>query len=153
MNKQLTDKQEIFCKEYLIDLNATAAAIRAGYAESWAVKNAYQLTEKHGIAKRVQELKDKRAATLKIDADWVLKECVESYNYNKEKVVNAFGMEGMRNPSVAAKFLEMAGKHIGVRAFDTNFENKVPEPLKDLTLDQLIELKKTLESYGVVSIQ
>lgn len=153
MNKQLTDKQEIFCREYLIDLNATAAAIRAGYAESWAVKNAYQLTEKHGIAERIQKLKDKRAATLKIDAAWVLKECVECYEYNKEKVVNNFGIEGMRNPNVAAKFLEMAGKHIGVRAFDSNLEAKVPEPLKDLTLDQLISLKKTLEEYGVVSIQ
>jgi phage terminase small subunit len=153
MNKQLTDKQEIFCKEYLIDLNATAAAIRAGYAESWAVKNAYQLTEKHGIAKRVQELKDKRAATLNIDAEWVLKECVDSYEYNKERIVNQHGIKVMRNPSVAAKFLEMAGKHVGVKAFDQNHDAKVPEPLKDLTLDQLIELKKTLESYGVVSIQ
>lgn len=152
MNKQLTDKQEVFCREYLIDLNATAAAIRAGYAESWAAKNAYQLTEKHGIAERIQHLKDKRAAALRIDAEWVLNECVKSYEYNKEKVVSN-GIEVMRNPSVAAKFLEMAGKHIGVRAFDTNFENKVPEPLKDLTLDQLISLKKTLESYGVVSIQ
>jgi hypothetical protein len=153
MNKQLTDKQEIFCREYLIDLNASAAALRAGYEKKWAAKNASRLTENDGVAKRIQELKDKRAATLKIDAEWVLKECVESYKYNKEKVVNAFGMEGMRNSSVAAKFLEMAGKHVGVKAFDQNHEAKVPEPLKDLTLDQLIELKKTLESYGVVSIQ
>lgn len=28
----LTDKQEMFCREYLIDLNATQAAIRAGYS-------------------------------------------------------------------------------------------------------------------------
>ncbi|HHL3544235.1 TPA: terminase small subunit, partial [Klebsiella pneumoniae] len=28
----LTDKQDIFCREYLIDLNATQAAIRAGYS-------------------------------------------------------------------------------------------------------------------------
>lgn len=153
MNKQLTDKQEIFCREYLIDLNASAAALRAGYEKKWAAKNASRLTENDGIAKRIQELKDKRAATLRIDADWVLKECVESYKYNKERVVNNIGMEGMRNPSVAAKFLEMAGKHVGVKAFDQNHEAKVPEPLKDLTLDQLISLKKTLEEYGVVSIQ
>lgn len=153
MSKQLTDKQEIFCREYLIDLNATAAAIRAGYEKRWASRNATHLLGKNGVAERIQHLKDKRAAILKIDAEWVLKECVASYEYNKKKVVNNVGAEVMRNPSVAAKFLEMAGKHIGVRAFDTNFDAKVPEPLKDLTLDQLIELKKTLESYGVVSIQ
>jgi len=151
MRKQLTDKQEIFCQEYLLDLNATAAAIRAGYAESWAVKNAYQLTEKHGIAKRIQELKDKRAVALRVSADWVLKECVECYEYNKDKVVNQRGDENMRNPTVAAKFLEMAGRHIGVRAFDQSLEAKMPEPLKDLTLDQLISLKKTLEDFGVVT--
>ncbi|WP_193065956.1 terminase small subunit, partial [Hafnia alvei] len=32
----LNDKQEMFCREYLIDLNATQAAIRAGYSEKTA---------------------------------------------------------------------------------------------------------------------
>lgn len=31
--EKLTPKQERFCEEYLIDLNATQAAIRAGYSE------------------------------------------------------------------------------------------------------------------------
>ncbi|ENG5503925.1 terminase small subunit, partial [Yersinia enterocolitica] len=34
--KQLTPKQELFCREYLKDLNATQAAIRAGYSEKTA---------------------------------------------------------------------------------------------------------------------
>ena len=153
MSKQLTDKQEIFCREYLIDLNASAAAVRAGYEKTWASRNAPHLLKKNGISQRIQELKESRSVTLKVTADWVLKECVECYEYNREEVVNNRGEKNMRNPSVAAKFLEMAGKHIGVRAFDPNLESKVPEPLKDLTLDQLISLKKTLESYGVVSIQ
>lgn len=153
MNKQLTDKQELFCREYIIDLNASAAATRAGYEKKWIAKNAHRLTENEGIAIRIQQLKDNRSVSLKINADWVLRECVECYEYNKERVVNSSGDENMRNPTVAAKFLEMAGKHIGVRAFDQSLEAKMPEPLKDLTLDQLISLKKTLESYGVVSIQ
>ena len=32
----LTDKQEMFCREYLVDLNATQAAIRAGYSDKTA---------------------------------------------------------------------------------------------------------------------
>jgi phage terminase small subunit len=151
MSKQLTDKHEMFCQEYLIDLNASAAAERAGYKKSWARSNTPRLMANDDISNRIQELKETRSASLKVSAEWVLKECVDCYEYNKEKVVNQHGQENMRNPTVAAKFLELAGKHIGVKAFDTNYENKVPEPLKDLTLDQLIELKKTLESYGVVT--
>lgn len=38
--KQLTGKQQQFCEEYLADLNATQAAIRAGYAKASAVNAA-----------------------------------------------------------------------------------------------------------------
>lgn len=151
MSKQLTDKKLIFCREYLIDLNATGAAVRAGYKMSWARSNTPRLMANDDISNRIQELKETRSASLKVSAEWVLKECVECYEYNKERIVNPHGIEVMRNPTVAAKILEMAGKHIGVRAFDPNLEAKVPEPLKDLTLDQLISLKKTLEDFGVVT--
>ena len=40
---KLTDKQEMFCKEYLIDLNATQAAIRAGYSKKTANEQAGRL--------------------------------------------------------------------------------------------------------------
>jgi len=40
---RLTDKQELFCREYLIDLNATQAAIRAGYKESSAQEQSSRL--------------------------------------------------------------------------------------------------------------
>jgi len=43
-NKKLTAKQSLFIQEYLIDLNATQAAIRAGYAE----RSAQQIGEKRG---------------------------------------------------------------------------------------------------------
>ena len=151
MSKQLTDKKEMFCREYLIDLNASAAAVRAGYNKSWARSNTSRLMVNDDISNRIQELKECRSVSLKISADWVLKECVECYEYNKERVVNQQGQENMRNPTVAAKFLQMAGRHIGVRAFDQYLESKLPEPLKDLTLDQLISLKRTLEDFGVVT--
>lgn len=151
MCKQLTDKHELFCKEYIIDLNASAAAVRAGYKKAWARSNTSRLMENDDLSQRIQDLKHIRAAYLKVDAEWVLKECVESYEHNKERIVNQQGIEVMRNPTVAAKSLEMSGKHIGVRALDPNLEAKVPEPLKDLTLDQLISLKKTLEDFGLAT--
>jgi len=56
---KMTEKQQRFCDEYLIDLNATQAAIRAGYKEKYAHTNANKLlqntTIKEYIAKRMEE--------------------------------------------------------------------------------------------------
>ena len=56
----LTDKQEMFCREYLIDLNATQAAIRAGYSAKTANRIAAQNLSKLDIQNRIAELKTKR---------------------------------------------------------------------------------------------
>ena len=56
----LTDKQKRFCEEYLIDLNATQAAIRAGYSPKTAEQTASRLLRnvkvQEYIAKRQKEL-------------------------------------------------------------------------------------------------
>ena len=58
----MTAKQQRFCDEYLIDLNATQAAIRAGYSEKYAHTNAAKLlqitTIKDFIAERLAEKED-----------------------------------------------------------------------------------------------
>jgi phage terminase small subunit len=66
---KLTDKQELFCKEYLIDLNATQAAIRAGYSENTAQIIGSENLSKPLIAKKIAELKAKRAERVEIKAD------------------------------------------------------------------------------------
>lgn len=45
----LTDKQEMFCREYLIDLNATQAAIRAGYSAKTANRTGLENLSKSGV--------------------------------------------------------------------------------------------------------
>lgn len=70
---KLTDKQEIFCQEYIKDLNATQAAIRAGYSERTANRIGTENLSKLVIEKRIQELKDKRVQRTKIDADYMTK--------------------------------------------------------------------------------
>jgi len=72
--EKLTDKQEKFCQEYLIDLNATQAAIRAGYSEKRADQSGYQLLSNIEISKRIQELMDKRSERTQITQDMVVKE-------------------------------------------------------------------------------
>ena len=70
---KLTEKQKRFCDEYLIDLNATQAAIRAGYSKKTAnriaTENLSKPVIKEFIDKRLKQLEDERIAK----ADEVLK--------------------------------------------------------------------------------
>lgn len=75
--KQLTPKQELFCREYLKDLNATQAAIRAGYSEKTARKIGSENLTKPDVAERIAELKGERCEEVGIDAAYVLRRLVE----------------------------------------------------------------------------
>lgn len=71
---KLTPKQFLFVKEYLVDLNATQAAIRAGYSEKTAQVIGAENLAKPIIAESIQIEMDKRAARIEITADRVLQE-------------------------------------------------------------------------------
>ena len=61
----MNEKQKRFCEEYLIDCNATQAAIRAGYSEKTAGSQAFDLLKKPEIQNYIQELmEDRRKATI-----------------------------------------------------------------------------------------
>ena len=66
---ELTDKQRKFCEEYLIDLNATQAAIRAGYSENSAneiaSQNLAKLNIQEYLSKRQKELSEATGITQK----------------------------------------------------------------------------------------
>ncbi|MGL4833094.1 MAG: terminase small subunit, partial [Shewanella sp.] len=70
----MNDKQARFVQEYLIDLNATQAAIRAGYSEKTAGEMGYENLNKPHIMEAVQKAQAERAYKTGIDAEWVLKE-------------------------------------------------------------------------------
>lgn len=70
----LTPKQERFVAEYLIDLNATQAAIRAGYSIKTADQQAHQLLKKTSVAKAIEAAQAARAARTEITQDMVLRE-------------------------------------------------------------------------------
>ena len=72
--KKLTDKQRTFCEEYMIDLNATQACIRAGYSEKTAMEQGYQLLQNTSVSTFIQNLKSKRSEKTEITAEEVLKE-------------------------------------------------------------------------------
>jgi phage terminase small subunit len=71
---QFTYKQEAFINEYIVDLNATQAAIRAGYSEDTAGSIGHELLKKPEIRQAIQKAMDSRAERTKITADRVLNE-------------------------------------------------------------------------------
>lgn len=70
----LTAKQERFCEEYLIDLNATQAAIRAGYSPKTANEQGSQTLAILSIQERIATLMSERSNRTQITADKVLTE-------------------------------------------------------------------------------
>lgn len=150
----LTDKQEMFCREYLVDLNATQAAIRAGYSDKTANRIAAQLLSKLDIGKRIQELKSERGERLEVDADYVLKRLVEIDQMDVADILLSNGeikpikdwpkvwritLSGIDVTEIAGdaagllkkikwpdkvKNLELLGKHISVQAFREQIKNE-----------------------------
>lgn len=70
----MNPKQERFCKEYIIDLNATQAAIRAGYSKKTAGQIGERLLKNVEIQKFVSELQKKREERTEITGDMVVRE-------------------------------------------------------------------------------
>lgn len=71
---KLTEKQKRFVQEYLVDLNATAAAKRAGYSAKTADRIGPELLGKTCVSEAIQKAMEKRAARTEITQDRVLQE-------------------------------------------------------------------------------
>ncbi len=133
--KTLTPKQHRFVEEYLIDLNATQAAIRAGYSKKTARAIASENLAKPNIQEAVAKAKRERSEATKIDAEWVLKQAVELYQRCMQEIKPAknpktgkqiYDGEGNAlftfNAAAANRALEMIGKHVEVAAFKERVE-------------------------------
>lgn len=73
----LTQKQRLFVDEYLIDLNATQAAIRAGYSKRTAGQIGDENLKKPQIAQAIKAAMDSRNKRAQVNADYVLNRLVE----------------------------------------------------------------------------
>lgn len=69
----LKPKQERFCMEYLVDNNATQAAIRAGYSPKAASQESSRLLKHPEVRARIEENKKKLMSDVEITASFVLK--------------------------------------------------------------------------------
>lgn len=68
----LNGKKKLFCREYILDLNATQAAIRAGYSARTAYSIGARLLTETAVIECIKQLKQKRIEQLGIDANYVL---------------------------------------------------------------------------------
>lgn len=73
-NAELSDRQAVFVDEYFQDLNATQAAIRAGYSEKSARVTGQKLMRNPRVKEVIQERRRARAERLRISADRILAE-------------------------------------------------------------------------------
>lgn len=71
---QLPLRHARFVAEFLKDLNASQAAIRAGYGPKWAAKNAHRLTENEGIKAAIERRTARQVETVELSATRVLEE-------------------------------------------------------------------------------
>lgn len=106
MAGKLTDRQARFVAEYLIDLNATAAAKRAGYSEKTADKIGSQLLGKTGVAAAIDAAIKKRERKTEVTQDYVL--------HNLKEIVDRCMLSDGFDARGAAKALELLGRHLGM---------------------------------------
>lgn len=78
MSKKLTPKQQRFVDEYLIDLNAAQAAIRAGYSKKTAYSIACENLTKPNIADAIAKAQEKRTERTEISQDYVIKTIIDT---------------------------------------------------------------------------
>ena len=109
----LNEKQKQFCEEYIIDLNGTQAAIRAGYSEKTATRIASELLSKLDIQEYICVLKNKRSARVKYSQDELMRDILEV----KNRCMQA-------NP-----VLDKEGNETGIWKFDSNGANKALDML------------------------
>ena len=124
----LTPRQRRFVDEYLIDLNGTQAAIRAGYSAKTAGRIAGQILKKLEIQQAISAAQVGRQKRTELTADEVIRDLREVRDVclgrKSVKVVEVAKFEGEATPhevdalvfdaNGANKALELLGKHIGM---------------------------------------
>lgn len=160
MQKPLTPKQQMFIKEYLVDLNATQAAIRAGYSAKTAHSQGERLLRNVEVSAALKAAMDARSEKTEITAERVLKE-LGRVAFGDQRAVMTWGPDGIRlRPSNALtddeaamvsevsetetlnggslklkthdkiKALELIGKHLGMFKEGAKDDDEAPPPVK-----------------------
>ena len=125
---RLTPKQACFVEEYLVDLNATQAAIRAGYSERRASEFGYSLLQKNTVQGAIEAAQRERSARTGVTADRVVQE-IARVAFSSLRDVATWGPSGVQvrpddeiTPEAAAAIAEISETNTGVKV---KLHNKV----------------------------
>jgi phage terminase small subunit len=113
---KLTPRQTAFVREYLVDLNAAAAARRAGYSEKTARKIGQENLTKPDIAAAIEAAQRERAERVQVTAEEVLQRLAEiARGEVRTEVATKVGIVDLP-PSFSDRnrALELLGKHLGM---------------------------------------
>ena len=131
-NGELEPKENRFCWEYLVDLNATQAAIRAGYSKRSAYSIGYENLQKHKIQTYINNLMIWRSLRTQVTADRVLEELAKI----------AFANEGVKIKD-KLKALDMLAKHVCINDELLDLEKKAAkDEAKEGINDELLDLEE-----------
>lgn len=155
----LNSKQQRFVEEYLIDLNATQAAIRAGYSAKTAYSQGERLLSHVEVAAGILEAKRARSERTNVNADWLLDRLADESvadiadlydeigrvrpvkdwpliwrqglvaGIDVETIGEGVGYVTKIKISDRIKRLELIGRHVGVQAFKDRVEHDVSADL------------------------
>lgn len=169
---KLTPQQERFAHEYIIDLNATQAAIRAGYSPNTAQEQGSRLLSNVMILELIEQLKKKREIRTDITADRVLNELakiafsdlnkfVEVDDSGKIKVKPSNQVDGTVLSEISEsvtqngrtkkvklhdkmKALELIGRHLAMFTDKQEIKINKTEEDNEQAVNQLKELRKKM---------
>lgn len=161
---KLTEKQQRFVDEYLIDLNATQAAIRAGYSVKTANEQGAQNLAKLSIQQAISEAMAERSKRIGVNQDRVVLElakiafvkmtdivddegkikddttdddraCIESVKYKQSTSETGSSVEREVKLSPKLKALELLGKHLGM--WNDKLDVNIAQPIVISGSDEL----------------
>ncbi len=130
-------KQQRFVDEYMVDLNATQAAIRAGYSEHTAAEQGHQLLQKPSVIEAVQVAQDAVSKRVEVTVDDVV----------AGLWAEAKGKEDSTAGSRVAAWAQLA-KHLGMDRKDINLrlEQKPADMTPDALADELARVQAELDA-------
>lgn len=102
--ESLSPRQKVFCEEYLVDMNATQAVLRAGYQTNNPKQMGFQLMENPAVRIAIDGLRAERAAYSSVTKDFVLRKIVKTLE--KAEVDN--------NHNATLRAAELLARHLGM---------------------------------------
>ena len=121
---ELTNKQKMFCQEYMVDLNAPQASIRAGYSPRTAKEIGCENLTKPNIQAEIQRLQKERISRVQLTADKVLEDI--------ERVRGK--AESSEQYNVSLKASELQGKHLAMFTEKQQIEGEIKMPTVNIQL-------------------